>query len=288
MQQIDNSMTHTYTMMLDALYKIVHTYLYRGRLAAALRIVQATQPMLDAEEVARRDRLKLLLLYGQVLVVDLLLGHSEPDLLFATARQVKEGADELGDQSLIADALHLLGQTHYFATITQLLKSGQPVNVPQGEGKFAEAFVYHQQALQLREALNDTRGMSESHFQIGSVHERWGQAEQAVEHYRQASQIAEQYDYRYEKVEPARHLALHALMQGDLDQALRYGQRALALREEAGFKPYLPLDHLLLRNIYLARGETASAQQHTQLATALAEEIGYPVLVASVPDLRKL
>jgi hypothetical protein len=54
MQQIDNSMTHTYTMMLDALYEIVHTYLYRGRLAAALRIVQATQPMLDAEEVARR------------------------------------------------------------------------------------------------------------------------------------------------------------------------------------------------------------------------------------------
>jgi tetratricopeptide (TPR) repeat protein len=274
--------------MLDALYEIAHTYLYRGRLANALRIIQASQPLLDAEEVARRDRLKLLLLYGQVLVVDLLLGHSEPDLLFATAQQTKESADELGDRSLLADALHLLGQARYFATITQLLKSGQPVNSSQEEGKFAEAFAYHQQALQLREALNDTRGMSASHFEIGSVHERWGQNEQAVEHYRQASQLAEQYDYRYEKVEPARHLALYALMQGDLDQALRYGQRALSLREEAGFKPYLPLDHLLLRNIYLVRGDTASAQQHMQQATALAEEIGYPALVASVPDLRKL
>jgi len=129
--------------------------------------------------------------------------------------------------------------------------------------------------------------MSESHFQLGSVHERWGQAEQAVEHYRQASQLAEQYDYRYEKVEPVRHLALHALMTGKLDQAVRYGQRALALREEAGFKPYLPLDHLLLSSIYQARGETASAQQHMQQAAALAEEIGYPQLVATVPNLRQ-
>jgi tetratricopeptide (TPR) repeat protein len=274
--------------MLDALYEIVHTYLYRGQLANALRIIQATQPLLDAEEVAQRDRLKLLLLYGQVLVVDHLLGHSEPDPLFATARQARESADDLGDQLLVADALHLLGQAHYFATITQLLKSGQPVNSAQEEGKFAEAFAYHRQALQLREALNDTRGMSASHFEIGSVHERWSQAEQAVEHYRQASQIAEQYDYRYEKVEPARHLALYALMQGDLDQALSYGQRALSLREEAGFKPYLPLDHLLLRNIYLARGETPSAQQHMQQATILAEEIGHPELIAAVPDLRKL
>jgi tetratricopeptide (TPR) repeat protein len=274
--------------MFDALYEIVHTYLYRGRLAAALRIVQATQPLLDAEEVTRRDHLKLLLLYGQVLVVDLLLGRGEPDPLFAIARQAKENADELGDQLLIADARHRLGQAHYFATITQLLKSGQPVNSAQEEGRFAEAFVYHQQALHLHEALNDTRGMSASHFEIGSIYERWGQAEQAVEHYRQASQIAEQYDYRYEKVEPVRHLALYALMQGDLDQALSYGQRALSLREEAEFKPYLPLDHLLLSNIYMARGDTASAQQHMQQATILAEEIGHPELVASVPDFRKL
>jgi tetratricopeptide (TPR) repeat protein len=168
------------------------------------------------------------------------------------------------------------------------LKSGQPVNSAQEEGRFAEAFVYHQQALHLHEALNDTRGMSASHFEIGSIYERWGQAEQAVEHYRQASQIAEQYDYRYEKVEPVRHLALYALMQGDLDQALSYGQRALSLREEAEFKPYLPLDHLLLSNIYMARGDTASAQQHMQQATILAEEIGHPELVASVPDFRKL
>ena len=287
MQRIDDKLTLCYTSVIDSLYEIVKIYLYRGQLVDAQRIMQASQPLLEVGEVAQRDRLKLLLLYGRVLIVEQLLGRGEPDRLFAAVQQAKESADELGDQLSIADALNLLGQAHYFSTITKLLKSGQPVNVAQEEGKFAEAFCYHQQALQMREALNDTRGMSESHFQLGSVHERWGQAEQAVEHYRQASQLAEQYDYRYEKVEPVRHLALHALMTGKLDQAVRYGQRALALREEAGFKPYLPLDHLLLSSIYQARGETASAQQHMQQAAALAEEIGYPQLVATVPNLRQ-
>lgn len=287
MQRIDDKLTSYYTVMTDALYEIVKTYLYRGRLIDAQRIMQASQPLLEGGEVAQRDRLKLLLLEGRVLIVEQLLGRGEPDRLFAIVQRAKESANELGEQLSIADALNLLGQAHYFTTITALLKSGQPVNVAQEEGKFAEAFRYHQQALQMREALNDTRGLSESHFQLGSVYERWGQAEQAVEHYRQASQIAEQHDYRYEKVEPVRHLALHALMTGDLDQALKYGQRALVLREEAGFKPYLPLDHLLLSSIYQARGETVSAQQHMQQATALAEEIGYPQLVSAVPNLRR-
>jgi hypothetical protein len=38
----------------------------------------------------------------------------------------------------------------------------------------------------------------------------------------------------------------------------------------------------------MARGDTASAQQHMQQATILAEEIGHPELVAAVPDFRKL
>jgi tetratricopeptide (TPR) repeat protein len=286
MQQTDDKLPSHYTAMIDSLYEIVKTYFYRGRLVDAQHIIQASQLLLEAGEVVQRDRLKLLLLYGRVLIVEQLLERGEPDRLFAAVQQAKESADELGDQLYIADALNLLGQAYYFTTITELLKSGQPVNVLREEGKFAEAFRYHQQALQMRKALNDARGMSESHFQRGSVYERWGQVEQAVEHYRQASQLAEQHDYRYEKVEPVRHLALHALMTGDLDQALSYGQRALLLREEAEFKPYLPLDHLLLSSIYQARGDADNAQQHMQQAAALAKEIGYPQLVSAVPNLK--
>jgi hypothetical protein len=64
--------------------------------------------------------------------------------------------------------------------------------------------------------------------------------------------------------------------------------QALSLREEAGFKPYLPLDHLLLRDIYLARGDTANAQLHTERASALADEMGLTTLVASMPNIREI
>jgi hypothetical protein len=68
-------------------------------------------------------------------------------------------------------------------------------------------------------------------------------------------------------------------MKGNLDEALSLALQALELREAARFKPYQPLDHLLLRDIYQVKGDTANAQLHEQRASALAEEMGYPMLV---------
>jgi hypothetical protein len=70
------------------------------------------------------------------------------------------------------------------------------------------------------------------------------------------------------------------LREGNLEQALTLALQALALREEAQFRPYLPLDHLLIRDIYLAKGDIANAQLHTQQASALAEEMGLQTLVS--------
>lgn len=188
----------------------------------------------------------------------------------------------------MADALSLLGQAHYFTTVVASLKSSVSPNSLQGQGKYDEALAYQQQALELREALHDTRGISESYFQIGVVYERWQQYERAMEYYTKARQIADQYNHPFEKTEPARHFAINALRQGDLDQALTLALQALELREEARFKPYQPLDHLLLRDIYLAKGDTANAQLHTQQASALAKEMGLKDLASSMPSIRNI
>ncbi|MBO0794931.1 MAG: hypothetical protein J2P36_28825, partial [Ktedonobacteraceae bacterium] len=78
---------------------------------------------------------------------------------------------------------------------------------------------------------------------------------------------------------------LDALFKGDLDQALIHAQRALSYREAGGFRPYQPLDHLSLRDIYLKKGDMENARLHTQKAVALAEEMGLMTLVGSVPGL---
>jgi len=79
-----------------------------------------------------------------------------------------------------------------------------------------------------------------------TVYERWQQHNAALQCYTKALQIAERFRYLPEKTEPTRHLAYHALSKGDVNQALGYARQALTLREESGFKPYLPFDHLLL------------------------------------------
>jgi tetratricopeptide (TPR) repeat protein len=240
--------------------------------------------LLEASEVKPQHRLKLLLLYGQVLIVDHLLtrGGGNADLLFSNILNARQVAEASHDQQGIADALSLLGQAHYFTTVV----SGAVMDNPQS-GKYNEALAYQQQALELRQALHDTRGISESYFQIGVIHERWQQYDQAEEYYTKARHIADQYGHPFEKTEPARHFAIHALRKGDLDQALTLALQALELREEARFKPYLPLDHLLLRDIYLAKGDPANAQFHTKIASTIASEMGYPMLVSSMPDIRE-
>jgi tetratricopeptide (TPR) repeat protein len=138
--------------------------------------------------VKPQHRLRLLLLYGQVLLVDhlLTLGGGNADLLFSTilnARQVAEASHaKLG----IADALSLLGRAHYFTAVV----SGAVMDNPQS-GRYNEALAYQQQALEMREALHDTRGISESFFQIGVVHERWQQYDRAEEYYTKARQITQ-------------------------------------------------------------------------------------------------
>jgi hypothetical protein len=73
-------------------------------------------------------------------------------------------------------------------------------------------------------------------------------------------------------------------IKGDLEQALTHALRALSFREAGGFRPYQPLDHISLRDIYLKKGDTANAQFHMQQASTLAEEMGFSTLVSSMID----
>jgi tetratricopeptide (TPR) repeat protein len=282
-----DTLAQYYTTAVDALCEIASAYYTGGRLADAQQLLHTSLQLIEAREATPQQRLKLLLLYGQVLVVDHLLTRGEADAMFAAIGQAQQIADAAQDRQGIADALSLLGQAHYFAAVVASLKQGKmPAGAP-GQGQYDQALAYQQRALELREALHDTRGISESCFQIGVVYERWQQYDRAREYYARARQIADQYDYAFEKTEPARHIAFNALREGNLDQALTLALQALALREEAQFRPYLPLDHLLIRDIYLAKGDTANAQLHTQQALALAEEMGLDALVSSALNIRE-
>lgn len=267
-------LAHHYTTAIDACCKIAQAYFYLGRLTEAQHALRSMLQLIETSETQPQDRLKLLLLSGQVLTVAHFLNDTDANLLFEPLREARQIAETLPAQQGIADALSLLGQAHYFVTLMARARSGGSLDSLQDQGAYREALAYQQQALELREALHDTRGQAESHFYIGIVYERWQQRDLAVEHYTKALQIAEQFGHLFEKSEPTRHLAGDAFLKGDLDQALVLAQQALSLREAANFRPHLPFDHLLLSDIYQAKGERASAVLHAEIASTLANEVG--------------
>ena len=277
----NDAVSSYYMTAIDALCEIARSSFFLGRFENALHVLRTTVHLIEADEVAPRDRLKLLLLSGKVLTAHYLLHRDDPALMFSTLHQAQQIAESTQDQQGLADTLSLLGQAHCTATTVAILKRGALPFGAQEQG-YAEALTVQQQALTLQEVLQDTRGISESHFGIGLVYQFWQQHDQAREHFKEALQVAEQHGHILEQAEPHRHLTVDALFRGDLDQALLHAQHALAFREAGGFRPYQPLDHLTLRDIYLKKGETAQAQVHLQQATTLAEEMGLATLVSSV------
>jgi len=278
----NDELSHHYTTAIDALCEIAHSYLFLGRLGAALYLLHTSLPMTEASEVKQKDHLKLLLLYGKVLTVDHLINRDNTDLMFSIIREAKKIAESAEEQQSLADALSLLGQAHCHATTVAIVKSGALPFGTQGQGKYDEALAYQQQALSLQESLHDTRGISESHFCVGLVHQFWHENDLAREHFTKAIQIAEQHGHILEQAEPHRHLTIDALLKGDLDQALTHAMLALTFREAARFRPYQPLDHLSLAGIYQKIGDTVKAQFHMQQASTLAEEMGFSTLISSV------
>jgi tetratricopeptide (TPR) repeat protein len=273
-------LAHHYTTAIDACCKIAQAYFYLGRLTEAQHVLRSTQHLIETGDAKPQDCLKLFLLSGQILTIDHFLNGTDANPLFEQLREARQIAETAQDQQGMADVLGLLGQAHYFATLTARVERGASPNSAQDQGDYQEALAYQQQALELREALHDTRGQAESHFYIGIVHERWQQRDLAKEQYTKALEMAEHFHHLFEQSEPTRHLAGIAFVTGDLEAALSYALRALSLREAADFRPHLPFDHLLLSDIYRAKGERAKAVLHAEMASALAKALGSPRTIA--------
>ena len=277
----DEQLSHDYRIALLALHAIAERYFFDGRLGDALHLLGNAQSLLAAPEVPLRSRLALALLNGRVLIVDHFLNRGEAAPVFAAIEGAAQLAAASDDQRGIADAASLLGQARYFVTVVAARKNNTPLNGAPGDGMYDAALADQQRALELREALGDTRGISESCFQLGVIYERWGQYERALGYYGRARALADRYNHAFEKTEPARHVAFAALREGKLDRALTLAEEALALREAAGFRLYQPLDHLLIRDVALARGDLAQAQRSGERAMELAHVLGLQQLVSS-------
>jgi tetratricopeptide (TPR) repeat protein len=256
-----HSIADHFTSVIYSLCEIAELYYYLAKLDEAVNVLQTGLQLTLAKEVHLRDRVKLTLEYGRVLVANYFLSNKDFALALATSLEAKQLAEAVHYEKGTADALSLIGQAHYYKKLNTHV------------GDYEEAFTYFQQALKIREKLRDTRGISEALFYSGLTYEQRGLFENALESYTEALQFADLYNHKLEKSYALRHLAWLASERGDLDAALNYALTSLALREEIGFRVYLPHSHILVGDIYLAREDSENALINYQNAQGLAEEM---------------
>jgi tetratricopeptide (TPR) repeat protein len=187
-------------------------------------------------------------------------GYAEADSAASAAVQFAKASE---DPRLLADALELSGRVMY----------SRRINL--AEGDYEEPLRLSTEALALRRKAGDVRGMVESMFRVGLIHERKGEGEQAIAIYEEAMRLAGN-DHPLERSNLARHLGYQYQRRGDLDRALELFQQSLALREEAGFTLTRPPALNSIGDLYRRKKDYGKAMEYGRRALAEAERLGAP------------
>jgi len=123
-----------------------------------------------------------------------------------------------GEQGLAADLHNAIGIVHYY------------------RGRPSKAFGHHEEALRLREELEDLLGMAKSHSNIGNLLFRFHtDLDGAEERYRRALELAEKVGDRQQILTVVHNLGGVALQRGSWMDALNWYGHAERLHEDVGW-----------------------------------------------------
>jgi tetratricopeptide (TPR) repeat protein len=214
-------------------------------------------------------RLRISLAQGKLFTDRVFHANRGYDAAVATLEASRALADQLGDALSGAIAMDLMGFADYYCVMQA------------GGTDYGTAVDQFETALARREALGDSRGVAESLFHIGLVHERLENYDQAQDFYRRAYALARERGHLLEQSYASRHLGGAAQAMGDLDAALAFFGESLALRQEVGYTLLLPLAHIALGETLLARNNADGAAGEYARAYALAQGMQSPLIMVS-------
>lgn len=236
-----------------------------GRLEDAIALLTRDT---SSHLLARADeqaQLRLALLRAQIHILRIFhANRGFPDAL-ASLDEAQALAEKRNAAVAIADTLDQRAHADYYQSLQE------------GGGDYAALLERFSEALTRREALNDTRGVAESLFHVGLMHERLNEPDRAGEVYERAYALAREHRHKLELSYVARHLGGIASDRHDLVTALAYFEESLALRQDAGYTLGLPLAHIALGDTRLLQRDVSGAAQNYQQARALAEGMQSPL-----------
>jgi tetratricopeptide (TPR) repeat protein len=246
---------------LDALLRAAEAHHYRGRFAdahAALGLAEsiAAQQQSPPAGLARVWTARANVWVSQTTASN--SGYVEADSAAARALEFAERSEE---PRLLADAADLAGRVLY----------SRRINLD--EGDYDRPLSYFKRALELRRDAGDTRGVVESMFRVGLIHERKDESARAIAIYEEAMRLAGS-EYPLERSNLARHLAYQHQGRGDLRRALELFTESLDLREEAGFMLTRPSALTSIADLYRRKRDYRKALDYARRALADSERLG--------------
>ncbi len=257
-----NSVKKEYRALTASSLRVTKHLFYEGRLEDALYLLDANIRIIQHHDLSMDEQLAELLInrgkYSAFQSFTTNSGYEDALSALETARKI---ADSLDNKHLLADALLFTGFTLY----------SRKYNTDKGD--YDTPLNHFQQSLQLRQEIEDLKGVSEALIYIGIIHERQDDEETALSYYQKALEISDKNDYKLEKSYATRHIAFIIAARNDLEGALTHFKKSLALREEIGFKIYLPFSYLSVGQIYSEMGNFSDAQTYYEKAYALAKRL---------------
>ncbi|MGC4878180.1 tetratricopeptide repeat protein [Micromonospora sp. DT43] len=144
-----------------------------------------------------------------------------------------------------------------------------------------------ERAIELYQALGDTRGQAEALFWIGCLHQVIRRDnETAVPHLARSRQMAAQVGDKPTEAEALRHLGIAAHTAGRLDEARERLEESSRLRREVGALPGVAANMVGLAYIAAAQDRHADALATLDEANAIAQAHGAHAIVRQIEQAR--
>lgn len=253
-----------YEKLTLSIIKVVTEHEHHGRWHEAIHILKMGLKMTRGARHNKKYEAQL-----QARLGGLLLKQGEFGTALALIKKAKTTAEQINDSATLAIALYHLGELHYVKCFAMLV------------GNHYQTLDYHTQALQLREKLNDVRGVVQSLNRIGLIYERLGKESKAAAFYAYAMQLSEKIGYKDGLTRPAARIGIYHQARGEWYKAQQYAQYVLVMRAETQDQEGLIFALHQMASIAMQWCKNfEEAMFYARQALAIAEELDFKLAIA--------
>lgn len=259
MQQ--NNISSQYSQLVEIVCEISDAYLYDGRLEDGIQIIEKSLQIAENKDIEEKDHVRLLLQSGKLLNKRSFFGDSEFERSVKKLMLAQQKAVVINEQELAAEGHLYLGQAYDY----QMMNSGK--------GDYQEALENFEQALAIFQANDNLEWEGKAVFNIGLIHQRKQEMENAKACFMRAYKMAVKGGNQFDQSLAIRHLGFIHFMSGEYGPAEECAKESLKIREELGYRLYLPPAHHVLGSLYIVLEKWELALNHLEMANKMAEEM---------------